>query len=259
MGLAAVNPCQRHIRNETTRPSPLLVGLGRVYLEPKATGCRHRQRPLPGRARQRRKEPSLSSPCDRMARGGERIADPFEPGGAARTLPCRGKQRRPDKPALISPPREAAPENIRSPAAVCGQWTVVSGQWAVVSGLGAGASPQRRPRALRGNAFSHHSPAAERGDGETLPARASDDTIRPFSSSTTYRACRRRRPPVVVYYGSIAHVIHMVRFSELPSDFLYCSAHMVYNNTRIMSDHGGSRSWQCEKRPAAGSAPRGKR
>ena len=36
MGLAAVNPCQRHIRNETTRPSPLLVGLGRVESEPTA-------------------------------------------------------------------------------------------------------------------------------------------------------------------------------------------------------------------------------
>ena len=47
----------------------------------------HWQRPLPGRARQRRKEPSLSSPCGRMARGGKRTTDPTHLSPAAQSPP----------------------------------------------------------------------------------------------------------------------------------------------------------------------------
>ena len=53
-------------------------------------------------------------------------------------------------------------------------------------------------------------------------------------STTPHPTCRAVSPfypPAVVCYKSFSHVIHMVRFSELPSDFLYCFAHMVYNNT----------------------------
>ena len=49
-GPAAVYSLHRPNRNVSQRPSPLLVGLGRVYFEPKATGCRPR-RPAPRRGR----------------------------------------------------------------------------------------------------------------------------------------------------------------------------------------------------------------
>ena len=49
-GPAAVYSLHRPNRNVSQRPSPLLVGLGRVYFEPKATGCRH-CRPAPRRGR----------------------------------------------------------------------------------------------------------------------------------------------------------------------------------------------------------------
>ncbi len=67
-GPAAVNFHHRPIRNETKRPSPLLVGLGRVNTEPKATGRRHcrpegrrcgrGRRSVPFQSRSRRPDPA---------------------------------------------------------------------------------------------------------------------------------------------------------------------------------------------------------
>ena len=74
-----------------------------------------------------------------------------------------------------------------------------------------------------------HSPAPRAHD-----LRASPPPPRGRFSTTPHPTCRAVSPfypPAVVCYKSFSHVIHMVRFSELPSDFLYCFAHMVYNNT----------------------------